>query len=406
MPLARRGLIGTATDLTRQHELEEQLVQAQKMEAVGQLTGGVAHDFNNLLTVILGNSELLVESLRDDEHGRRSAELILAAAKRGRNLTRQLMAFSRRQVLAPKNVDVNDLVRGMETILNHALPDDIESGFDLQESLPPIFADPAQVESALLNLAVNARDAMPNGGRLVIETATAHFEAVEPFLDNPAPGDYVVISVSDSGVGMPPEVARRAFEPFFTTKGVGEGSGLGLSMVHGFARQSGGTARIYSEAGKGTTVKIYLPAAADAAASPAPRRATEDDEVRGGSQLILVVEDDPTVRSYLLHILDTLGYPVEVAEDAETALELLRGEAPIEMLFSDVVLPGQFNGFELAEAAVLRRPGLKVLLTTGYGAALLTRRNGRPPFPILSKPYDRRSLAQALRRVLTEPAVT
>jgi PAS domain S-box-containing protein len=395
--------IAVLTDVTERRQLETQLRHAQKMEAVGQLTGGIAHDFNNLLTVILGNAEILGERLQDRD-GARMAGMIQEMALRGADLTQRLLAFARRQALQPKRIDVNSLVNETAPVLRRAVGEAITVEMILQPELWPALADASQLQTALLNLAINARDAMPQGGQLTVETANATFvgegsigqTGIEPI----APGGYVMISVTDDGTGMPGDVLRRAFEPFFTTKEVGQGSGLGLSMVYGFVNQSGGYVRIYSEIGRGTTVKMFFPRAVvvDAPSLPGP----DSDEMPAGSgEPILVVEDDEQVRAHVEGMLQDLDYRVITARNGVEALSLLAGEAEIALLFSDVVMPGGIDGVELADRARQIRPQLKVLLTSGYPESALRSRSptGRLP-DLLMKPYRRSDLAGGIRAVL------
>lgn len=400
---ARHGLMfAFLRDLTEQKEIEARLRQSQRLEAIGQLTGGVAHDFNNLLTVILGNAEALVDRLNDDQRSRLLAEMTRTAAERGADLTNRLLAFARRQPLEPQAADINKLVVRMESLVRRMLDEDIEIEVVRGAGLWSAMVDASQLEAAILNLAVNARDAMPDGGRLTIETSNAHIDGLyaEQHLEVAA-GQYVLLSVSDSGTGMPPEIASRAFEPFFTTKSVGEGSGLGLSMVYGFVKQSGGHVKIYSEMGQGTSVKIYLPRSdVDAVDEPAARRSADD---KRGSELILLVEDNDLVRSYVEGQLQSLGYRVIAVENGPKAMEVLRSTGAIDLLFTDVVMPGGLNGRQLAEEARKLYPALKVLFTSGYTENAIVH-HGRLDrgVHLLSKPYRRAELAAKVRLVLGE----
>ncbi|HEY4342819.1 MAG TPA: PAS domain S-box protein [Parvibaculum sp.] len=387
-------------DLTEQKEMEARLRQSQRLEAIGQLTGGVAHDFNNLLTVILGNAEALADRLNDDQRSRLLAEMTRTAAERGADLTNRLLAFARRQPLEPQACNVNKLVARMDGLIRRMLDEDIEIEVVRGAGLWTAMVDPSQLEAAILNLSVNARDAMPSGGRLTIETANAHIDEsyAEQHVEVSA-GQYVLLSVSDNGTGMPPEVATRAFEPFFTTKAVGKGSGLGLSMVYGFVKQSGGHVKIYSEAGQGTNVKIYLPRGeAEAAEAPDRRRAADDQR---GNELILLVEDNDLVRSYVDGQLKSLGYRVIAVDNGPEALEVIRGGEAIDLLFTDVVMPGGLNGRQLAEEARKLMPALKVLFTSGYTENAIVH-HGRLDrgVHLLSKPYRRSELAAKVRLVL------
>ena len=395
----------------RQEEIlrrtEAQLRQSQKMEAIGQLTGGVAHDFNNLLQVVLGNLDILQRSL-PPEAGRlrRSAENAASGARRAAVLTQRLLAFSRRQPLAPRALQVNGLVEGMSDLLARTLGETIAIRTALAPDLWRVEADPGQLENALLNLAVNARDAMPGGGRLAIETENLTLtEAITLRGEEMGPGQYVVVSVTDTGTGMDQEVIGRVFEPFFTTKPVGQGTGLGLSMTYGFVRQSGGHIRIYSEPGLGTTVRIYLPRLVSAG-EEAPPEGEPTPAARARQESILVVEDDADVRSYSVEVLSELGYQVIEAEDGPGTLRLLEDSPSLvpDLLFSDVVLPNGMNGAELAARARLLRPGMKVLFTSGYARDALTH-HGRldAGVEVIGKPFTFAELAARVRGVLDGP---
>jgi CheY-like chemotaxis protein len=371
------------------------------MESVGQLSGGIAHDFNNLLTVILGNAELLCEALKARPDLRDLGLMIISAADRGAELTRRLLAFSRRQTLQPLAIDCNRLVDRMQHLLRRALREDIDIRISVDPIVKKAFADPGQLESAILNLALNARDAMPNGGCLTITTTNAVLD--RPYIDNHpevSSGEYVLVTVTDNGEGMPLEVLERVFEPFFTTKEVGKGSGLGLSMVYGFAKQSNGHVSLYSELGLGTTVRLYLPSASsvtDKIAVPAKNQKPR----QGGSETVLVTEDDPFVRNYAVTCLKSLGYRVIVAADSGEALAQVAREPQLDVLFTDIVMPGNMNGWELAERARQIRPGLKMLLTSGYALDTLVRQGRlQADVRILNKPYRKAELAERLRQTL------
>ncbi|THD78270.1 MAG: response regulator [Phenylobacterium sp.] len=384
-----REIFGVILDATDRKLLEEQLAQARKMEAVGQLTGGVAHDFNNLLTVVLGNVDMLGRKAEDEGRRARRIDAIRQATERGRDLTRQLLAFSRRQHLSPVSVDVNALIADFTPLIRQAVGEAVTLDVNLAAESLCAHVDPTQLETALLNLAVNARDAMPGGGALVI--ATRH--------EKEGANDRVVVEVGDTGVGMAPEIRERVFEPFFTTKEVGKGSGLGLSQVYGFVRQSEGEVRVDSAPGKGTRFQLRLPAS-DAPAEVL-RPETTPTEVEGGAERILLVEDDPTVLALTLDMLSGLGYHATTATHAAEALDIIRSEAPIDLLFTDVVMPGGISGVDLARTARDLRPGLPVLLTSGFmgeGAVLETAE-----FPLLDKPYETAGLAAKLRGVLDRP---
>lgn len=381
---------------------EEALRQSQKMEAVGQLTGGIAHDFNNLLQVIMGNLEALQRGMpQDSPRLQRAANNAMDGAQRAASLTQRLLAFSRRQPLNPRPVDPNKLIGGLSDLLHRTLGETISVESVRGAGVWRIEVDPTGLESAILNLAVNARDAMPDGGRLTIETANAFLdEAYVRAHSEVSPGQYVVLSMSDSGVGMDEATIAQAFEPFFTTKPVGKGTGLGLSQVYGFVKQSGGHLKIYSERGQGTTIKIYLPRFENAV----------DEEVADAAQIvpegsaaetILVVEDDKDVREQSIEALGELGYRVLQAADGPAALRLLRHEAHVDLLFTDVVLPGGMTGAQVAQEARDIQPGLKVLFTTGYARNAIVH-NGRldPGVQLITKPYSFADLAAKIRDVL------
>ena len=395
-----------AHDVTQRRLTEESLRQAQKMEAVGQLTGGMAHDFNNLLAIILGNLELLAEQLQDPALGNLVHEA-LAAVERGASLTHRLLAFARRQPLRSKRTDLNQLVAGLSDLLRRSLGKTIVLRTRLAEDLLPTVIDPGQFEAALLNLVVNARDAMPLGGQLSVETANywLHEDAAHTRLYEVEPGQYVMLAVSDTGSGMAPDVRRQAFEPFFTTKVVGRGSGLGLSMVHGLVKQSGGFIHLDSEVGQGTTFRLYLPAAG-AEAEAAAETPAEPGRPRSGQQpTILVVEDEGAVRRMAVRMLESLGYQTVEAETAATALAVLEATPQVAALFTDVVLPGPQSGVDLARHAVQRRPDLKVLFTSGYAEAHLSRFSDRPAgSDLLDKPYRKAQLAEKLHALLDRGA--
>ena len=395
-----RTVAGIVMDTTHQHEAEERLNQAQKMEAIGQLTGGVAHDFNNLLTVIVGNLDMIVRKPDNAQRVERLAASAMTAAKRGAEVTEKLLSFSRRQVLRPETVNPNRLLKDFRALLQRAVGETIEVRLDLDASLDPVRLDPGQFESAVLNLAVNARDAMPGGGTLTVRTCNAHLDAHE-IADRPdlRPGAYVLVSVSDTGHGMDDATLARAFEPFFTTKDVGKGTGLGLSQVYGFVRQAGGHAQIKSEAGRGTSIELYLPRSAEKEAQnrpdgPMPLRRAASGEV------VLVVEDEPAVLEMAVESLGELGYRTLTATQAEQALERLGGPERIDIMFSDVVMPGGMNGVQLSVEARRLRPGLRVLLASGYTGTALGEQGVPADLPLLSKPYRRDELANKLRVIL------
>ncbi|WP_027582386.1 ATP-binding protein [Bradyrhizobium sp. Ai1a-2] len=375
--------------------MEEQLHQSQKMEAVGQLTGGVAHDFNNLLMVITGNLELIESRTADDGCTQRLAIAARKAADRGASLTAQLLAFSRRQKLNPKTIHISALIRDFQGLLLRALGDGCKVDLVAEDQLWPCHVDPAQLETTLLNLALNARDAMPDGGKLKIEARNVTLD--DDAVAGVTPGSYVKLSVTDTGCGMPQETLDRVFEPFFTTKEVGKGTGLGLSMVYGFVRQSGGHVAIESTVGVGTTVSLYLPRstqASDVGIDVKPQ------DVAAGSGRILMVEDDYDVMDVTSAILRGLGYEVLCARDGADAIQILRDDTRFDLLFSDVMMPGGISGIELAREAKQLCRGIKILLTSGNAADALSRHGAEGEFPVIGKPFRRAELAQHLHMVM------
>ncbi|WP_439366610.1 PAS domain S-box protein [Bradyrhizobium sp. DASA03005] len=396
--------VGIVHDLTARKLTEQQLQQAQKMEMVGQLSGGIAHDFNNLLTVIIGNAEHLSEQLKARPDLKRFAEDICQSGEQGAELTQRLLAFSRRQLLRPQTIDCRSLLDSMFKLLKRTLREDIEIRTSSGPGTVLAFADRAQLESAVLNLALNAQDAMPSGGHLTLATELVTIDDDRALHPEVAPGSYALISVTDDGEGMTPEITARAFEPFFTTKEVGKGSGLGLSMVYGFAKQSGGHVSIYSEAGLGTTVRIYLPRA-NTGWSQADLPDGEDKAPRG-YETILIVEDDPFVRSSVIRRVEALGYRVVAAVNGKDALQQLQGDPGIDLLFTDIVMPGGMSGWDLADQARRLRPGLPVLFTSGYALeTLVAQGHARPQSIVLTKPYRKVELAQRLRDALAAAVV-
>jgi signal transduction histidine kinase len=375
--------------------IQEQLQQSQKMESVGQLTGGVAHDFNNLLTVVSGNLEL-IEHAADNDRIHQLAAAGLRAARKGAKLTAQLLAFSRRQKLNPKLVCANQLISEFLGLIRQAVGGGCEVKLRTDERLWQCHVDPPLLETALLNLALNARDAMPDGGVLEIETLNLVLD--EGVVAGCEPGSYVRLSVIDTGCGMPPEVRDRIFEPFFTTKEVGKGTGLGLSMVYGFVRQSGGHVAVESVPGSGTTVSLYLPRAAQK--PDAEVEAIQTEAVPGGSQRILVVEDNEDLLELTSAMLTEFGYRVRCAGNGAEAVRLLKSGQEFDLLFSDVVMPNGINGIELAREARLLNKGIKILLTSGYAGDVLERHQAADEFPIIDKPFRRADLAQRLRSIL------
>ncbi len=398
---ADEGIVVYLRDISEQHRLAGQLEQAQRMDSLGQLTGGVAHDFNNLLTVILGNAELLAEQHADDTQQRLMVDMIASAARRGGEMTQRLLAFARKQALVPQPADLNRQVRQFAPLLERALGEHIEIELVHAAGLWPAMVDVGQLEVALLNLTVNARDAMPAGGKLTIETSNAWLdETYAARHSEVVAGQYVMLAVSDTGCGMPPELLARVFEPFFTTKDVGKGTGLGLAMVYGFAKQSQGHVAMYSEVDRGTTVRIYLPrvSKAEAVSVPAPVHAAARSEQ---GELVLLVEDDEMVRNFARDQVISLGYRVVEAANGPDALRCLAEHPEIALLFTDVVMPGGMSGRQLADAARGLRPDLPVLYTSGYTENAIVH-HGRldPGVLLLGKPYRRAELADKLQQAL------
>jgi nitrogen-specific signal transduction histidine kinase/CheY-like chemotaxis protein len=396
-----RIFTGFIRDLTSRHKIEEELRQSQKMEAIGQLTGGLAHDFNNLLTVISGNLEMIENKLADEKL------LVLLreaqdAADDGAKLTGQLLAFGRRQPLNPKLVDIGQLVTSFSDLLRRTLGEMIEFRTVVTGASNEAFVDASQLQNALLNLTLNARDAMPKGGKLTIEISRVKLDVdYAQMYPHVRTGDYVLISVTDTGMGMTPEVKEKAFEPFFTTKGVGAGTGLGLSMVYGFAKQSGGNIQLYSEPGQGTSVRIFLHAAQkDGIAVSSNEDVSRPAPIPGGTEKILVVEDDPRVRRVAISRLTDFGYEVVEAANGKEALEQLERHDNIALLFTDIVMPGGITGDELAQRVREERPNMKVLFTSGYAEPAIAGRELAQSGSWLKKPYTARELATRLRQLL------
>jgi PAS domain S-box-containing protein len=394
------GFVLLNRDISQQVVQDEALRKSQRMEAIGQLTGGIAHDFNNLLTIITGNHELLEMELADPEQKDLLARANNAALM-GARLTSRLLTFARRRRLEPVVLDLNEQVLGMAELLRRTLGETIALGTLLAPRLWSTRADPSEIENAVLNLAINARDAMPAGGKLVIETRNAVLdEATLASEVGVAPGDYVRLAVSDTGVGMPPAVLARVFEPFFSTKGPGKGTGLGLSVIYGFVKQSGGHVTIYSEEGKGTTVNLYLPRSYGDGGREAAERPQEAAATSTG-EIILLVEDNAEVRSVTARRLNNLGYRVIEADSAAAAIQRLGAGRGIALVFSDVVMPGGMSGFDLARWVREHAPTVPVLLTSGFAEDIA--RAGETPLPdveVLRKPYSGADLARALRRSL------
>jgi PAS domain S-box-containing protein len=393
------------SDVTESNRLEQQLRQSQKMDAIGQLTGGVAHDFNNMLTVITGTIDILADAVADKPDIAAIAKLISEAADRGAELTSHLLAFARKQPLQPRQTHVNDVATEAARLLRPTLGEHIEVEWKLETDAWTALVDPAQLGTAIVNLAVNARDAMADGGKLTLETANIYLDEDYAAAHNEVrPGPYVMFAVSDTGPGIPAAIREKVFEPFFTTKDVGKGTGLGLSMVYGFVKQSGGHIKLYTEEGQGTTFKIYLPRA-DKEASPS-QQATAP-EIAGGNETILLVEDDPTVRKSVDAQLQSLGYKTVLASNAAEALTIVDRGDPFDLLFTDLVMPGAMNGRQLAEEVARRRPGHKILFTSGYTEDSVVH-HGRlkPGMLLLTKPYRKADLARMIRQALAadEPA--
>ncbi len=394
-PVRRHFFVGR--DLTDKQAAEAQLRQAQKMDAVGQLTGGVAHDFNNILTVITGTIGILSDAVANDPQMSAIAKMIDDAAERGASLTKHLLAFARRQPLQPREVDVNTLVVETIKLLRPTLGEQIQINPQLAQDAWPGLVDPNQLTTAILNLSLNARDAMPSGGKLVIETSNVYLdEGYAAMNRDVSVGNYIMVAVSDTGTGISPENLERVFDPFFTTKEVGKGTGLGLSMVFGFVKQSNGHIKIYSEVGHGTTVKIYLPRATGLSDTAVESLASMS--IEGGNETILVVEDDALVRRYVITQIQSLGYKTLEASRASEALEIIDGAEPIDLLFTDVIMPGAMNGRHLVDTAVVRRPGLKTLFTSGYTENAIVH-HGRLDTGVLllAKPYRKSDLARMIR---------
>jgi len=397
-PVRRHFFVGR--DLTEKQAAEAQLRQVQKMDAVGQLTGGVAHDFNNILTVITGTIGILSDAVANDPQMSAIARMIDDAAERGASLTKHLLAFARKQPLQPREIDVNALVIETIKLLRPTLGEQIQINTQLAENAWPALVDPNQLTTAILNLSLNARDAMPAGGKLVVETGNIYLDDGYATMNQEVVvGNYIMVAVSDTGTGIAPENLERVFDPFFTTKEVGKGTGLGLSMVFGFVKQSNGHIKIYSEVGHGTTVKIYLPRATGLSDTPVESMATMS--VEGGDETILVVEDDTLVRRYVVTQIQSLGYRTLEASRASEALGIIDGPEPIDLLFTDVIMPGSMNGRQLVDTAVARRPGLKTLFTSGYTENAIVH-HGRLDTGVLllAKPYRKSDLARMIRLAL------
>jgi PAS domain S-box-containing protein len=364
-------------------KIQRQLAESQKLDALGQLTGGVAHDFNNLLMIITGHVQILKRLAGHDAKGLRAVQAIEKASQHGASLTRQLLTFARRQSVSPQTIDLSERIHSVRDVLDTGLGGSVQIDIHVDADVWPVTVDPAEFETALINLVVNARDAMPGGGSVTIRASNTHID------DDARTGDFVAIQVEDTGTGIPPDVVAKVFDPFFTTKPVGKGTGLGLSQVHGFAHQAEGTVTVESELGKGTTLTIYLPRSMSEAASGS----VEPGSV--GSGTVLLVEDNPDVASASAGLLEQLGYSVRWVADAESALSALDRDA-IDLVFSDIVMSGKMDGLGLARAIKAKHPALPILLATGYSDAL---QNVRGDFPILRKPYQLHELSRALSQL-------
>jgi len=397
------GLVYVINDVTHTKALAEQLRHSQKLDAIGQMTGGVAHDFNNLLSIIICNLELLQEDLTPGSESHELCNSAMEAGLHGAELIQHMLAFSRKQALTPKLLEVNDVIADLAKLLKRTLGEHIEIMLNTAPQTCPVLIDPVQLQAALTNLATNARDAMPHGGRLVFKTS--HITIDDSYtsqFDNVTPGEYVLISVTDSGSGMTPEVIEKAFDPFFTTKRVGQGTGLGLSMVFGFVKQSGGQIRIYSELGHGTTIKLYLPCAEREAPAPLAEPVIRPSKT-SNSETILVVEDNTALAKSVKSLLADAGYIVVTAENGKEALNLLEHGKAVDLLFTDIVMPGGMNGIELARQAAQIDPNLKILFTSGFADALLDPRDSEMTLNrLLSKPYRRAELILKVREMLDD----
>jgi signal transduction histidine kinase len=389
-----------STEIIARMHIQEELRHSQKMEVIGQLTGGVAHDFNNLLAVIIGNVDLLEQTLEPDSSQRAYTQEAAAAANRGAALTERLLAFSRKQALDPRSVEANDLLKSMTVLLERTLGETIQLRFEMSADIAPCMVDRAQLENAILNLVINARDAMQNGGLITIETSnvTLGEHDIAKYTETAA-GDYVSIAVRDTGTGMNAQLRARVFEPFFTTKEVGTGSGLGLSMVYGFVKQSGGQVSIESEEGSGTEVRLYIP---QTNLPPDPIEGIDSNFAPAGQrELVLVVEDDPALRTVIVSFLNEQNYQVAAAPDGSEALAILDESGPFDLLLSDVILPGRFSGQELAKEITRRQPSIKVLLMSGYASDAFEEEDSPPDYAnLLRKPFSMGTLGRKMRSVL------
>ena len=395
------AFVGILHDQTRRRAAEEAAARSQRLDAVGRMTGGIAHDFNNLLTVIIGNLELLEMAETADK----SKALItdaLRAAELGADLTSRLLVFSRQSPLRPQAIDLNETIGQSLALLNRTIRADCDLKVALADPLSPVHADPSQLQTAILNLVINAQDAMPSGGRIILEscniTVDDHYVEQVP---EAAPGDYVRLSISDTGEGMTPEIRRRALEPFFTTKTVGKGTGLGLSAVYGFVKQSAGHMTIYSEAGQGTTINLYFPASTTASIAAAPAAIDPSPvSVIGAGQIVLVVEDDPGVMRLSESRISNLGFTCITAPTADAAWDIVIARDDIMLVFADLVMPGTLSGYDLAKRLSAERPGIKILLTSGFSEGLVRDDRLGAEYQVLRKPYRQSDLARAIQAVL------
>ena len=393
--------IGGIRDLTKELELENQIARAQRLDSIGQLTGGIAHDFNNLLTVILGNAELMTEMLEESHPARQLAEMVQSAAQRGSELTNRLLAFARRQALEPEPTDIARLINEMKPLLRQSLSADINLRIQHAEQLWSAQIDPVQLESSLLNLVINGRDAMPKGGYLQISTSNVVLESGDiEVLADLAPGEYVEISVTDTGIGIKPEHLDMIFQPFFTTKPKGKGTGLGLAMVWGFIKQSRGHVQIETEAGSGSTVRMYLPRVRHSTDDLSRERLAEPSTAPDSAR-ILIVEDDELVLTHARRLLDSMGYEVTCAECGDVALELLKADPDFDLLFTDIIMPGALNGPALARKARDLVPDIRILFTSGYTEDAVSHHDLPGSTPrLLHKPYRRQELADKVSEAL------
>jgi len=396
-------IVAFAEDVTVQRQTEDQLFQAQKMEAVGQLTGGLAHDFNNLLAVIIGNLDIMAELAPSSPEHAELGAAALEAALSGAELTRRLLAFARRQPLKPEEVNANELVSGITRLLARTLGEDIKITLDLDPATKPVFVDRIQLETAITNLANNARDAMPAGGQLFVATRNGYLD--RDYIEKHPEvefGEYVTIEISDTGQGMAPEVVERIFEPFYTTKGVGKGTGLGLSMVFGFLKQSAGHVSVYSEPGLGTTFRLYLQPSQSTSQTNVVVEAPSLQPDYKNEEIVLVVEDNPSLRTVVVRQLEAIGLRVLEAENAQMALGVLKDEPRVDLVFTDVVLPGNMDGYALARAIKENYPNLKIIMTSGFPGMRFNETKLANGLPLLSKPYRKQDLVRMVREVLDE----